>query len=181
MKKGNILYADPTLNNDLNFSRSVVILVEENNVGYVGFIINKKSIYSTLDLIPEIKENFEIFDGGPVEKENLYFIHNVPGLIKNSIEIKENLYWGGNFEHVVELINKKKIKKNNIKFFLGYSGWNKDQLLNELETKSWIISEDEKLDEKTFNDSVYLWKDKLIELGGEYLIWSNSPDNPQHN
>ena len=181
MKKGNILYADPTLNNDLNFSRSVVILVEENNVGYVGFIINKKSIYSTLDLIPEIKENFEIFDGGPVEKENLYFIHNVPGLIKNSIEIKENLYWGGNFEHVVELINKKKIKKNNIKFFLGYSGWNKDQLLNELETKSWIISEDEKLDEKTFNDSIYLWKDKLIELGGEYLIWSNSPDNPQHN
>ena len=181
MKKGNILYADPTLNNDLNFSRSVVILVEENNVGYVGFIINKKSIYSTLDLIPEIKENFEIFDGGPVEKENLYFIHNVPGLIKNSIEIKENLYWGGNFEHVVELINKKKIKKNNIKFFLGYSGWNKDQLLNELETKSWIISEDEKLDEKTFNESVYLWKDKLIELGGEYLIWSNSPDNPQHN
>ena len=181
MKKGNILYADPTLNNDLNFSRSVVILVEENNVGYVGFIINKKSIYSTLDLIPEIKENFEIFDGGPVEKENLYFIHNVPGLIKNSIEIKENLYWGGNFEHVVELINKKKIKKNNIKFFLGYSGWNKDQLLNELETKSWISSEDEKLDEKTFNDSIYLWKDKLIELGGEYLIWSNSPDNPQHN
>ena len=181
MKKGNILYADPTLNNDLNFSRSVMILVEENNVGYVGFIINKKSIYSTLDLIPEIKENFEIFDGGPVEKENLYFIHNVPGLIKNSIEIKENLYWGGNFEHVVELINKKKIKKNNIKFFLGYSGWNKDQLLNELETKSWIISEDEKLDEKTFNDSIYLWKDKLIELGGEYLIWSNSPDNPQHN
>ena len=181
MKKGNILYADPTLNNDLNFSRSVVILVEENNDGYVGFIINKKSIYSTLDLIPEIKENFEIFDGGPVEKENLYFIHNVPGLIKNSIEIKENLYWGGNFEHVVELINKKKIKKNNIKFFLGYSGWNKDQLLNELETKSWIISEDEKLDEKTFNDCIYLWKDKLIELGGEYLIWSNSPDNPQHN
>ena len=181
MKKGNILYADPTLNNDLNFSRSVVILVEENNVGYVGFIINKKSIYSTLDLIPEIKENFEIFDGGPVEKENLYFIHNVPDLIKNSIEIKGNLYWGGNFEHVVELINKKKIKKNNIKFFLGYSGWNKDQLLNELETKSWIISEDEKLDEKTFNDSIYLWKDKLIELGGEYLIWSNSPDNPQHN
>ena len=154
MKKGNILYADPTLNNDINFSRSVVILVEENNVGYVGFIINKKSIYSTLDLIPEIKENFEIFDGGPVEKENLYFIHNVPDLIKNSIEIKENLYWGGNFEHVVELINKKKIKKNNIKFFLGYSGWNKDQLLNELETKSWIISEDEKLDEKTFNDSI---------------------------
>jgi len=181
LKKGNILYADPTLNNDLNFSRSVVILVEENNVGYVGFIINKKSIYSTLDLIPEIKENFEIFDGGPVEKENLYFIHNVPDLIKNSIEIKGNLYWGGNFEHVVELINKQKIKKNNIKFFLGYSGWNKDQLLNELETKSWIISEDEKLDEKTFNDSIYLWKDKLIELGGEYLIWSNSPDNPQHN
>lgn len=181
MKKGNILYANPTCNNDVNFRRSVVIIVEENNFGYVGFIINKKSIYSTLDLIPEIKENFEIFDGGPVEKENLYFIHNVPNLIKNSIEIKKNLYWGGNFEQVVNHINKKKIRKNNIKFFLGYSGWNKDQLENELETKSWIISEDDKIDEKTFNDYIYLWKNKLNELGGEYLLWSNSPENPQHN
>jgi len=26
-----------------------------------------------------------------------------------------------------------------------------------------------------------IWKNKLINLGGEYLIWSNSPENPQHN
>ena len=111
MKKGNILYADPTLNIDLNFNRSVVLIAEKNKLGTVGFILNKKSPYSTLDLIPELNENFIIYVGGPVEKDNLYFIHNIPHLIPNSIKIKEKLHWGGNFETVVDLINKKKLIK----------------------------------------------------------------------
>ena len=74
MKKGNILYAEPTLNIDLNFNRSVVLIAEKNKLGTVGFILNKKSPYSTLDLIPELNENFKIYVGGPVEKDNLYFI-----------------------------------------------------------------------------------------------------------
>ena len=111
MKKGNILYAEPTLNIDLNFNRSVVLIAEKNKLGTVGFILNKKSPYSTLDLIPELNENFKIYVGGPVEKDNLYFIHNIPHLIPNSIKIKEKLHWGGNFETVVDLINKKKLIK----------------------------------------------------------------------
>jgi putative transcriptional regulator len=29
--------------------------------------------------------------------------------------------------------------------------------------------------------SVDFWKEQLIELGGEYLIWSNAPENPMLN
>jgi putative transcriptional regulator len=36
--------------------------------------------------------------GGPVEQDNLYFIHNIPELIPNSIEISNGIYWGGDFE-----------------------------------------------------------------------------------
>ena len=181
MKKGNILYADPTLNIDLNFNRSVVLIAEKNKLGTVGFILNKKSLYSTLDLIPELNENFIIYVGGPVEKDNLYFIHNIPHLIPNSIKIKEKLHWGGNFETVVDLINKKKINKSQIKFFLGYSGWNEGQLDEELKINSWIVSHELGLENIALKTSDLIWKNKLINLGGEYLIWSNSPENPQHN
>lgn len=181
MKKGNILYADPTLNIDLNFNRSVVLIAEKNKLGTVGFILNKKSPYSTLDLIPELNENFIIYVGGPVEKDNLYFIHNIPHLIPNSIKIKEKLHWGGNFETVVDLINKKKIDKSEIKFFLGYSGWNEGQLEEELKINSWIVSHELGLENIALKTSDLIWKNKLINLGGEYLIWSNSPENPQHN
>ena len=112
MKKGFVLFAEPTVQHDLTFSRSVILIVEQNENGIVGFIINKKTDYSTIDLIPELNINFPIYNGGPVEKENLYFIHKIPSLIKNSIKIKDNLYWGGNFDLVVELINENKIKKN---------------------------------------------------------------------
>jgi putative transcriptional regulator len=38
-------------------------------------------------ILPEINASFKIYNGGPVEQDNLYFIHNIPELIPNSIEI----------------------------------------------------------------------------------------------
>lgn len=181
MKIGKLLYAEPTLNNDINFNRSVVLLVEENKLGTVGFILNKKTMYSTLDLVPELNQNFIIYNGGPVEKDNLYFIHNIPELINNSIKITDTLYWGGDFSSVVRLINEKKIDKSQIKFFLGYSGWNSNQLNEEIEEKAWIIDNANEIENLALNTKKNIWKSKLISLGGEYLIWSNSPENPQHN
>lgn len=181
MKIGKLLYAEPTLNNDINFNRSVVLLVEENKLGTVGFILNKKTMYSTLDLVPELNQNFIIYNGGPVEKDNLYFIHNIPELINNSIKITDTLYWGGDFSLVVRLINEKKIDKSQIKFFLGYSGWNSNQLNEEIEEKAWIIENANEIENLALNTKKNIWKSKLISLGGEYLIWSNSPENPQHN
>jgi len=79
------------------------------------------------------------------------------------------------------LINDKKIKKNEIKFFLGYSGWEKEQLNNEIENKSWILAKNENIEKLSFNETISVWKEKLEKIGGNYLLWSNSPENPQHN
>jgi putative transcriptional regulator len=181
LKKGYLLFAEPTIQHDLNFSRSVVLIAEQNELGSVGFILNKKSNYSTLDLIPEFNYDFPIYNGGPVEKENLYFIHKVPLLIENSVKINDKLYWGGDFDLLVKLINDKKIKRSEIKFFLGYSGWDEGQLKNELKNNSWILSKSENIEILSFNNLNNIWKEKLEKLGGKYLLWSNSPENPQHN
>jgi len=79
------------------------------------------------------------------------------------------------------LINGKKIKKNEIKFFLGYSGWEKEQLKNEIENKYWILAKKENIEKFPFQETMSIWKEKLEKLGGKYLLWSNSPENPQHN
>jgi putative transcriptional regulator len=55
------------------------------------FIINKPLKYTINDLLPEINASFKIYNGGPVEQDNLYFIHNIPELIPNSIEISRYL------------------------------------------------------------------------------------------
>ena len=181
LKKGYLLIAEPSIIGDLSFNRSVILLADHNEDGSVGFIMNKPLKYSINDLIPEINANFKIYNGGPVEQDNLYFIHNIPDLIPNSIEISSGIYWGGDFESTKELINKGKIKKMNIRFFLGYTGWEEHQLEREMEASSWIITNNNYENKIIGKPTAHFWKEKIIELGGEYLIWSNAPENPYLN
>lgn len=177
-KKGNLLVAEPSIIGDLSFNRSVVLLADHNTEGSVGFILNKPLRYTIHDLIPEINANFKIYNGGPVEQDNLYFIHNIPELIPDSIEISSGIYWGGDFEYTKNLINQGKVKKNNIRFFLGYTGWDSHQLEDELEENSWIVSNNSYANKIIGKSSAHFWKEKIMEQGGEYLIWSNAPENP---
>ncbi len=180
-KKGKLLIAEPTLIGDLSFNRSVVLLTEHNKNGSVGFILNKPLDYTISDLIPDINIPIQVFNGGPVEQDNLYFIHKAPHLIANSVEISDGIFWGGDFEKTIQLINQKIISEDDIRFFLGYSGWSSKQLDEELESKSWIIVPNEYGNAIIQKSSIAFWKEKLEELGGDYLLWSNSPENPSLN
>ena len=89
-----MLIAEPSMLGDVSFNRSVVLLAEHNSDGSVGFILNKPLSYTINDLLPEIEATFKIYNGGPVEQDNLYFIHNIPEIIPNSVEISNGIYWG---------------------------------------------------------------------------------------
>ncbi|MFS4455589.1 YqgE/AlgH family protein [Maribacter sp. 2304DJ31-5] len=180
-KKGTLLIAEPSLTGDVSFNRSVVLLAEHNEEGSVGFILNKPLEYQINDLVTEILIPFQVYNGGPVEQDNLYFIHKVPHLIDNSIEISDGIYWGGNFDKTVALINKKIISEDDIRFFLGYSGWSSLQLDQELSSKSWIVVKNKYESRIIKKSSVAIWKEKMVELGGDYLLWSNAPENPGLN
>ncbi len=181
LKKGQLLVAEPSIIGDISFNRSVILLAEHNKEGSVGFILNKPLKYTIKDLVPDIDANFKIYNGGPVEQDNLYFIHNVPELITNSIEISSGIFWGGDFELTRNLINEGKIKKDNVRFFLGYTGWDTMQLENEMETNSWIIAENLYQNKIIGKSTTDFWKEKILELGGDYIIWSNAPENPLLN
>ena len=178
LQKGQLLLAEPSIIGDVSFNRSVILLADHTLEGSVGFILNKPLKYNVNDLLPEILSNFKVYNGGPVEQDNLYFIHNIPKLIPNSIEISNGIFWGGDFESTKELINTGVIKKKNIRFFLGYTGWDANQLDEELNANSWILIKNIYKNKILGKNSIDFWKEKIVELGGEYLIWSNAPENP---
>ncbi|MCU4188622.1 YqgE/AlgH family protein [Flavobacterium sp. HXWNR29] len=180
-KKGHLLIAEPSTLGDVSFNRSVVLLAEHNSEGSIGFILNKPLNYTINDLLPEIEASFKIYNGGPVEQDNLYFIHNIPEIIPNSIEISNGIYWGGDFETTKHLINTGEINKNNIRFFLGYSGWSVNQLEMEMQENAWIVSENSLKKKLLSKSSNQFWKEKIIEQGGEYVLFSNAPENPMLN
>ncbi len=178
LRKGQLLIAEPAIMGDASFNRSVILLADHNDEGSVGFIMNKPLRYSIQDLIPEIHARFRIYNGGPVEQDNVYFLHTVPELIPGSIEISSGIYWGGDFTAARDLINSGEITKNNIRFFLGYTGWSANQLANEMHANSWILSDNSLHNKILGKPTTHFWKEKIMELGGEYLIWSNAPENP---
>jgi putative transcriptional regulator len=181
-KKGDLLIAEPAIIGDMSFNRSIVLLADHTEEGSIGFILNKPLKYNINDLVPEIEvSTFKVYNGGPVEQDNLYFIHKVPKLIPDSIEISLGIYWGGDFSKVAELIANGNIKETDIRFFLGYSGWGNNQLETELKSNSWVVTDNvykKDIIEKSYES---FWKEKMLEFGGEYSIWSNAPENPNYN
>ena len=180
-KKGHLLIAEPSILGDVSFNRSVILLADHNDEGSVGFILNKPLDYTISDLLPEIEIPLPVYNGGPVEQDNLYFIHKIPKLIPESVEISNGIFWGGDFSSVIQLINDGELNEKDIRFFLGYSGWDSNQLVNELIANTWIVTEniyENSIIEKS--DDTF-WKEKMLELGGDYSIWSNAPEDPSFN
>ena len=180
IKAGSVLIAEPSIIGDVSFQRSVIMIANHDEKGSVGFIMNKPLTYTLSDIVPAITQEFRVFNGGPVEQDNLYFIHNVPHLVPNSVEISEGIYWGGDFEKIIDLIEQNQITTDNVKFFLGYSGWSKSQLQDEMNTSSWVLTE-ASIKNIISQPAIDYWRNQIVALGGEYLLWANAPENPAHN
>jgi len=179
--KGKLLISDSSILLDTVFSRAVLLLAEHNAKGSVGFILNKPLDLSLQDILPEARTNFRIYDGGPVETDNLYFIHTIPSLIPNSIEIRDSIFWGGDYEVLFELLKQNKVSQKDIRFFLGYSGWDENQLLEEINAKSWTCIDNQFENHLLEKTPSKLWRELMIELGDEFIIWANAPEDPVMN
>ncbi|MDO5655429.1 MAG: YqgE/AlgH family protein [Flavobacteriaceae bacterium] len=180
IQKGSVLIARPTLLTDV-FHRSVVLLTDHSpNNGSIGFVLNKPLTHTVNDFLQDINSNAIVYEGGPVDQENIFYIHKRPDLISESEKITENLFWSGHFDDVKHALNNGYINDDEIRFYLGYSGWASEQLQTEIENNAWNINNELNFD---FFDKwkVNLWKEQMKNLGGENLIWFNMPDNPMLN
>lgn len=179
-KQGSLLISEP-FSQDSFFKRSVVLLTEHNENGSLGFILNKPVKMPLTDIVndfPDIKSTVSI--GGPVNTDSIFFIHTLGNAIPNSIQVYDNIYWGGNFDILQLLIKSGAVKNHQVRFFIGYSGWRPQQLNNELERNFWIVSNKKPNNIMVENDEK-VWRESLGLLGDKYRIWTNFPDNPMHN
>ncbi len=177
---GQILIANPFLR-DPHFFRSVVLLCEYQEEGSFGFIFNKLFTQTLDELMPDATmKKLPVYFGGPVQLDTVHFLHTVPDLIEGGFKILPDIYWGGDFERAVELLNMGMIDTGQIKMFIGYSGWDKGQLDGELKENSWIVSKANRglvFDEPDKN----IWPQSLREMGNGYTSLANYPPDPSLN
>jgi putative transcriptional regulator len=177
---GILLIADPFLK-DPNFMRTVVFLCEHQEQGSFGFVLNRQYENTIDELIPELDGyKFPVFYGGPVQMDTIHFLHQYPKDIPGGYEIIKDVYWGGEFEKVIEMIKSGTVDANKIRFYIGYSGWSNGQLQDELKEKSWLTVEATRklIFHRKTNE---IWKDSLKHLGGDYEMMVNFPIDPQLN
>ncbi|HVZ98101.1 MAG TPA: YqgE/AlgH family protein [Chitinophagaceae bacterium] len=177
---GTLLIANPFLK-DPNFSRSVIFLCEHSPQGSFGFVLNRR-IPQTLDQLVEdlVAASFPVFEGGPVQRDTLHFLHQYPQLISGGEEVIEDVFWGGNYESLVASFKQNHLDKDHIRFFIGYSGWSEGQLDQEMKEESWLtVKATRKLIFDTRPEDI--WKNSLRHLGGNYEMMINFPIDPQLN
>jgi putative transcriptional regulator len=122
------------------FEDTTILIVEHNQKGSTGFVINIPLGKSLHELIEFNHSNpFPLMDGGPVDREHLFVLHKQPDLIEGGEKMFEGFYLGGNMEQVIDAINTKSITQEELQLFIGYCGWDKGELEAELEEGSWII------------------------------------------
>jgi len=179
-KQGNILIAEPFLAGSY-FNRSIIILATCSEKGAVGFILNKKVDYPVEDLFVDFPDfDSEIHIGGPVGTDSIYFIHTLGNIIPGSILIKENLFWGGDFDALKAQIKLGFVDSCQVRFFLGYSGWDAGQLEEEINENSWLVADISQDDLMNINENE-MWVESVRSMGGKYSMWENYPENPSLN
>lgn len=180
VNKGDFLIAEPFLS-DPNFERSVIFICEYNEHGAFGLVVNQETELLLSDVLEEtIYHDFPLYLGGPVENNTLHYLHRRPDLITDGVHIKEDLYWGGNFDQVKMCLNLKQITNDEIRFFAGYSGWSEGQLANELEQNAWIVTTTD-ADFLFSTPSGSFWREILRQMGGEYRSIAHYPVDPTLN
>lgn len=178
---GKLLVSEPFMN-DPNFTRSVVLLTAHGEEGTVGFVINQPSALLIHDLIPDFDSaDFPVYLGGPVATDTVHFIHRCPDKISGGEEIGKGIFWGGNFEALKAQTLMGAITQAEVKFFVGYSGWARQQLNGEISANTWIVSNQFDGDLVFSGDEESLWREVIINLGPKYAHISNFPRNPGLN
>jgi len=166
---GQLLIAHPLLNDGF-FNRSVIYVTNFNDEEAVGLILNFKTNYKLRDFRPELNNgNFPIYEGGPVAKNQLFFLHTLGEKLNNSLHIKNNISFGGDYNELLHLINHEQVTQQQVRFFVGYTGWGAEQLSDEIERKSWLVNSPTTIN---FNDNESeLWTEKLSEVKSSLKVF----------
>ena len=178
--RGQLLVAAPSLL-DNNFYRSVIFVLEHNQDGAIGVVLNRPSELPVSTAIEgwadQATEPPVVFLGGPVSPSS------VIALASYHLENADD-HWNqilGSIGTVdLELAPEEVPGVNAVRMFAGYAGWTGGQLEAELVTGSWFVVEAERSDVHTDNPDD-LWWEVCGRQPGALRHLAHYPHDPRHN
>jgi len=183
---GRLLVAAPALN-DPNFARSVVLLLDHDEDGSLGVVINRPTEIPVSEVLGGWSELTTgpgvVFQGGPVGLDSALGLAELGAAFKEGDE--EPLGWRQVYGSIglIDLDAPPQVlaaEVQSLRIFAGYAGWGAGQLGAELEQGAWYVVESEAGD--PFSDRPEgLWRGVLRRQHGELAFVATAPDDPSLN
>ena len=140
-----LLLAIPQLM-DPNFQRSVVLLVENQEEGSVGLVLNLPTKLKVKQVLENIAMDWFgdpealVWNGGPVFKEQGWVLHSQAEIdvLPAPVEVVDGIFLSGTAEQLRCLAQN---PPEHCRFMLGSSGWGGNQLETEIAQGWWLTLE----------------------------------------
>jgi putative transcriptional regulator len=177
--RGQLLVAGPALL-DPNFWRTVVLVVEHNDEGALGLVLNRPSETNIGEAVPELATLLDpaerLFIGGPVQPSAVIVLAEFEDATDAALLAFDDVGVLGTGPSSDELTAGVRAGRA----FLGHAGWGPAQLDGELERGDWIL-EPARLEDAFCADARGLWSDVLTRKGGSYALVARMPADPSMN
>lgn len=185
LRSSSLLISQPFLG-DPNFERTVVLVCRHDEEdGTFGLVLNRTSTLHLGDVLElpgrddTALAQLPLFIGGPVQPDTLHYLHQRPD-IPEAIALGQDVYWGGDFQVLLGLLLSGELGADDVRLYVGYSGWTTGQLTEEVGENVWIVHANAAGKVFTLDNDAF-WQSILREKGGRYRVLSNYPVDPRLN
>ncbi|CAO1942549.1 unnamed protein product [Urochloa humidicola] len=188
-ESGCLLIATEELDGNGTFERTVILLLSlgtrDAYDGPFGIILNRPLYTKMKHVNPSFGEKATPFGdcsllfGGPVDM-SLFLMRMTEGKpIKGFEEVVPGVCFGfrTDLEKAGALMNYGGVKPEDLKFYVGYSAWDHDQLLSEIDAGYWVVTScsSSLITDALTTDPSCLWSEILQLMGGQYSELSQKP------
>jgi len=134
--RGQLLIASPQLL-DPNFCRSIVLMVQHDEAGALGLVLNRPSQTAVSDAWKQVSDlpcllEGPLYHGGPMDGP-LMVLHTDASV--SDIKIAAGVHFSAEKDSVLHLATS---GQGQMRFFVGYAGWAPGQLENEIDEGAWL-------------------------------------------
>lgn len=189
-ENGCVLVATEKLDGVHTFERKVIFLLRSGNrhpqEGPFGVVINRPLGKKIIDMKPtnvDLATTFadcSLHFGGPLEATMFLLKTGAGSGLPRFEEVIPGVCFGArnSLEQASALVNKGVLKSHDFRFFVGYAGWQLDQLREEIESGYWYVascSANLIFAGSQTSSSESLWVEILQLMGGQYSELSRKP------
>lgn len=168
---------------DPNFAETVVLLLDADENGALGVVLNRPSVVPVAEVLADwrdvVSEPEVLFRGGPVGTDGALAV----ALLRRADDVPVGFREVSGQLGLVDLDTPVELVEGSIeglRIFAGYAGWGAEQLADEIAEGSWHVVPARAPDVFRIGSST-MWRDVLRRQPGELAWLSTRPVDPELN